>query len=86
MQDIDGDDEEAQNQIQIPDIPPHWQPAPPSLSYISQELGNDVDTSSMGLVTWRPDSPVFDADGLLVEGNHRGQPSRQTSQGHNIDT
>jgi len=86
MQDVDGDDEEAQNQVQIPDIPPNWQPAPPSLSYISQELGNDVDTSSLGLVTWRPDSPVFDADGLLVEGNHRDQPSLQTSQGHNVDT
>jgi len=86
MQDIDKDDDEAQNQAQIPEIPANWQPAPPSLSYISQELGNDVDTSSMGLVTWRPDSPVFDADGLLVEGNHRDQPSQQTFQGHDVDT
>jgi len=49
MQDIDGDDEEAQVQVQIPEIPANWQPAPPSLLYISQELGNDVDTSSMVL-------------------------------------
>jgi len=86
MQDIDGDDEEVQDQIQIPEIPPNWQPAPPSLSYISQELGNDVDTSSLGLATWRPDSPVFDADGLLVEGDCRDQSSRHNSQGHNVDT
>jgi len=80
MQDIDGDDDETQVQVQIPEIPANWQPAPPSLSYISQELGNDVDTSSMGLTVWRPDSPVFDDEGLLVEGNHRGQPSQQASQ------
>jgi len=86
MQDIDGDDDKAHNQVQIPEIPANWQPAPPSLSYISQELGNDVDTSSMGLVAWRPDSPVCDADGLLVEGNHRDQPSQQTFQGHDVDT
>jgi len=80
MQDVDGDDDEAQVQAQIPEIPANWQPAPPSLSYISQELGNNVDTSSMGLVVWRPDSPAFDEEGLLVEGNHRGQPSQQASQ------
>jgi len=34
----------------------------------------------MGLVVWRPDSPAFDEKGLLVEGNHRGQPSQQASQ------
>jgi len=67
MQNIDKDDDKAHNQVQIPEISANWQPAPPSLSYISQELGNDVDTSSMGLAAWRPDSPVFDADGLLVE-------------------
>jgi len=86
MQDIDGDDDETHNQVQTPEIPANWQPAPPSLSYISQELGNNVDTSSMGLATWRPDSPVFDADGLLVEGNHRDQPSQQPFQGHDVDT
>jgi len=85
MQDIDGDDEELQNQTQIPEIPPNWQPAPPSLSYISQELGNDVDTLSLGLATWRPDSPVFDADGLLVEGDCRDQSSQHNFQGHNAD-
>jgi len=41
---------------------------------------------SMGLAAWRPDSPVFDADGLLVEGNHRDQPSQQPFQGHDMDT
>jgi len=50
MQDIDGDDdEEVQDQIQTPEIPPSQEPAPPSLSYISQELGHDVDTSSLRL-------------------------------------
>jgi len=34
----------------------------------------------MGLIVWRPDSPVFDDEGLLVEGNHSGQPSQQASQ------
>jgi len=77
---IDVDDDKAQVQAQIPEIPANWQPAPPSLSCISQELGNDVDTSSMGLVVWRPESPVFDDEGLLLEGNHRGQPSQQNSQ------
>jgi len=85
MQDIDGDDEEVQDQIQTPEIPPSWQPAPPSLSYISQELGHDVDTSSLGLATWRPDSPVFDADGLMVEEDRRDQLSQHNSQGHNVD-
>jgi len=80
IQDIDGDDDKAHNQVQIPEIPANWQPAPPSLSYISQELGNDVDTSSMELVVWRPDSPAFDDEGFLVEGNHRDQPSQQTSR------
>jgi len=80
MQDIDGDDDQVQAQAQIPEIPADWQPAPPSLSYISQELGNNVDTLSMGLIVWRPGSPVFDNEGLLVEGDHRGQPSRQNSQ------
>jgi len=87
MHDIDGDDdEEVQDQIQTPEIPPSWQPAPPSLSYISQELGHDVDTSSLRLATWRPDSPVFDADGLMVEGDHRDQSSQHNSQGHTADT
>jgi len=80
MQDIDGDDDQVQTQAQIPEIPADWQPAPPSLSCISQELGNGPDTSSMGLVVWRPESPVFDDEGRLVEGNHRGQPSQQDSQ------
>jgi len=86
MQDIDGDDEEVQDQTQTPEISPSWQPAPPSLSYISQELGHDVDTSSLRLATWRPDSPVFDADGLMVEGDRRDQSSQHNSQGHNVDT
>jgi len=86
MQDIEGDDEEVQDHIQTPEIPPNWQPAPPSLSYISQELGNEVDNSSLGLATWRPDGPAFDADGLLVEGDHRDQSSQHNSQGHNVDT
>ena len=85
MHDIDEDDEEVQDHIQTPEIPPNWQPAPPSLSYISQELGNEVDTSSLGLATWRPDSPVFDADGLLVEGDRRDQSSQHNSQGRNVD-
>jgi len=80
MQDIDGDDDEAKAQVQIIEIPANWQPTPPSLSHISQELGNDVDTSSMGLIAWRPDSPEFDDEGLLVEENHRDQPSQQASQ------
>jgi len=62
MQDIDEDDDEVHDQTQVPEIPANWEPAPPSLSCISQELG----------------SPVFDADGLLVEGNHSGQSPRQT--------
>ena len=86
MHDIDGDDEKVQDHIQTPEIPPNWQPAPPRLSYKSQELGNDVDTLSMGLTIWRPDSPVFDADGLLVEGDRRDQSSQHNSQGHNVDT
>jgi len=40
----------------------------------------------MGLTIWRQDSPVFDADGLLVEGDRRDQSSRHNSQGHNVDT
>jgi len=40
----------------------------------------------MGLAAWRPDSQVFDADGLPVEGNHRDQPSQQPFQGHDVDT
>jgi len=86
MQDIDGDAEEVQDQIHTPEIPPNWRPAPPSLSYISQELGNEVDTSSLGLATWRPDSPVFDADSLLVEEDRRNQSSEYNLQGHNVDT
>jgi len=86
MQDIDEDDDKVHNQVQIPEIPANWKPPPPSLSHISQELGNDADTSSMGLVTWRPGSPVVDADGLLVEENHRDQPPQQTFQGHDVDT
>ena len=35
MHDIDGDDEEIQDHIQTPEIPPNWQPGPPSLSYLS---------------------------------------------------
>jgi len=87
MQDIDGDDdEEVQDQIQTPEIPPSsWEPAPPSLSYISQELGHDVDTSSLGLATWRPASPVFDADGLMLEGDSRDQSSQHHPQGHTAD-
>jgi len=45
-----------------------------------------VDTTSLGLATWRPDSPVFDADGLMVEGDCRDQSSQHNSQGHIADT
>jgi len=79
MQDIDGDNAETQIQVPIPEIPADWQP--PTLSYITRELSNDVDTSSMGLVVWRPSNPpVFDNIGLLVEENNKGQPSQQASQ------
>jgi len=71
MQDIDGDNAEAQIQVPIPEIPADWQP--PTLSYITRELSNDVDTSSMGLVVWRPSNPpAFDDNGLLVEENNKG--------------
>jgi len=69
MQDIDEDDDEVHNQIPIPEIPANWEPAPPSLSCISQELG----------------SPVFDADGLLVEENRGSQSLEQTFHNHATD-
>jgi len=78
IQDIDGDNAETQVQIRIPEIPVDWQPKPPTLSYITRELSNDVGMSSMGLVVWRPSNPpVFDDNGLLVE---EGRPSQQASQ------
>jgi len=97
LQDIDGDDKHeqrshsdynAETQIQIPgpEVPADWQP--PTLLYITCELRNDVDTSSMGYAVWRPSNPsgynppVFDDDGLLVEenSNNEGQTPQQVSQ------
>jgi len=81
MQDIDGDDAETQVPVPIPETPADWQPKPPTLSYITHKLSTDVDTSSMGLVVWRPSNPpVFDDNGLLVEENSRSRPSQQASQ------
>ena len=96
LQDIDGDDEHEQQshsghdketEIQVPrgEIPPNWQP--PTLSYITRELGHDAsgpDISSLACVVWRPnssfkqDSPIFDSDGLLVEDTSKNQPSQPT--------
>jgi len=88
MQDIDEDDDnEVHNQTQVPEIPANWKPAaPPTLSYISQELGNDADTSSQEIVPQRSPSPVFDADGLLVEENHGNQPYPPTFSNREPDT
>jgi len=81
MQDIDGDDVERQVQVPIPEIPADWQPKPPTLSYITHELSTDVDTSSVGLILWRPSNPpVFDDNGLLVEENSKSRPSQHASQ------
>jgi len=86
MQDIDGDDAGTQVPVPIPEIPANWQPKPPTLSYITQELSTDVDTSSMGLVVWRPNNPpAFDDNGLLVEENSRGRPSQQASQQEDLE-
>jgi len=41
---------------------------------------HEPDTSSLGLTVWRPDSPVFDDQGLLVEDNRENRSSQQTSQ------
>jgi len=42
--------------------------------------GHNVDTSSMELIIPRPDSPVFDDQGPLVEETHRDQSSQQLSR------
>jgi len=50
-------DHDAETQVQVPgpEVPGNWQP--PTMSYISRELGTNLDLTPTGYKVWRPSNP-----------------------------
>ena len=81
-------DHDAETQIQVPgpEVPTNWRP--PTVSYISRELGTNLDPTSTGYKVWRPSNPhgcvapEFDENGLLLnaDSEKEDQPRQPGSQ------
>jgi len=85
-------DHDAETQIQVlaPEVPTNYSVnwRPPTVSYISRELGTNLDLTSTGFKVWRPSNPhgyvapEFDKNGLLLnaDSDEEDQPHQQGSQ------
>ena len=81
-------DHDAETQIQVPgpEVPGNWRP--PTMAYISKELGTDLDLTPTGYKVWRPSNPhgyvapEFDENGLLLnaDSDKEDQPRQQGCQ------